>query len=120
MGLSVKKQLQQQTKKKKKKYIYIYIKEKEKEPQLTVFHRTHSDKAFTYSIHKKNFKYKTIGKIKNPKSLKSSSRQIGNPSVTESIKFKISPKTSRGKKDNTKRHHHRHHKRQPGEEQFPI
>ena len=34
--------------------------------------------------------------------------------------FKISSKTSRGKKDNTKRHHLRHHKRQPGEQQFPI
>ena len=38
---------------------------------------------------------------------------------TDSIKFKISSKTSRGKKDSTKRHHHRHHKRQPGEQQFP-
>ena len=35
-------------------------------------------------------------------------------SETDSIKFKISSKTSRGKKDSTKRHHHRHHKRQPG------
>ena len=41
-------------------------------------------------------------------------------SETDSIKFKISSKTSRGKKDSTKRHHHRHHKRQPGEQQFPI
>ena len=38
---------------------------------------------------------------------------------TDSIKFKISPKTPRGKKDSTKRHHDRHHKRQPGEQQFP-
>ena len=42
------------------------------------------------------------------------------PSETDSIKFKISFKTPRGKKDSTKRHHHRHHKRQPGEQQFPI
>ena len=41
-------------------------------------------------------------------------------SETDSIKFKISSKTPRGKKDSTKRHHHRHHKRQPGEQQFPI
>ena len=37
-------------------------------------------------------------------------------SETDSIKFKISSKTSRGKRDSTKRHHHRHHKRQPGEQ----
>ena len=43
----------------------------------------------------------------------------GKPSETDSIKFKISSKTPRGKKDSTKRHHHRHHKRQPGEQQFP-
>ena len=43
----------------------------------------------------------------------------GKPPETDSIKFKISSKTSRGKKDSTKRHHHRHHKRQPGEQQFP-
>ena len=43
----------------------------------------------------------------------------GNPSETDLIKFKISSKTPRGKKDSTKRHHHRHHKRQPGEQQFP-
>ena len=41
------------------------------------------------------------------------------PSETDSIKFKISSKTPRGKKDSTKRHHDRHHKRQPGEQQFP-
>ena len=40
-------------------------------------------------------------------------------SETDSIKFKISSKTPRGKKDSTKRHHHRHHKRQQGEQQFP-
>ena len=45
--------------------------------------------------------------------------QEGKPSETDSIKFKISSKTPRGKKDSTKRHHHRHHKRQPGEQQFP-
>ena len=39
---------------------------------------------------------------------------------TDSIKFKISPKTPRGKKNSTKRDHHRHHKRQPGVQQFPI
>ena len=44
----------------------------------------------------------------------------GKPSETDSIKFKILSKTTRGKKDSTKRHHHRHHKRQPGEQQFPI
>ena len=44
----------------------------------------------------------------------------GKPSETDSIKFKISSKTPRGKKDSTKRHNHRHHKRQPGEQQFPI
>ena len=43
----------------------------------------------------------------------------GNSSETDSIKFKISSKTPRGKKDSTKRHHHRHHKRQPGQQQFP-
>ena len=42
------------------------------------------------------------------------------PPETDSIKFKISPKTPRGKKNSTKRHHHRHQKRQPGEQQFPI
>ena len=42
------------------------------------------------------------------------------PSETDSVEFKISSKTPRGKKDSTKRHHHRHHKRQPGEQQFPI
>ena len=41
-------------------------------------------------------------------------------SETDSIKFKISSKTPRGKKESTKRHHHRHHKRQPGEQQFPT
>ena len=45
---------------------------------------------------------------------------VGKPSETDSIKFKISSKTTRGKKDSTKRHHHRHHKRQPGEQQFPT
>ena len=44
----------------------------------------------------------------------------GKSSETDSIKFKISSKTPRGKKDSTKIHHHRHHKRQPGEQQFPI
>ena len=39
---------------------------------------------------------------------------------TDSIKFKISPKTPHGKKNSTKRHHHRHHKRHAGEQQFPI
>ena len=38
---------------------------------------------------------------------------------TDSIEFKISSKTPRGKKNSTKRHHHRHQKRQPGEHQFP-
>ena len=46
--------------------------------------------------------------------------QVGKTSETDSIKFKISPKTSRGKKDSTKRHHHRHHRRQPGEQKFLI
>ena len=46
--------------------------------------------------------------------------QEGKPTETDSIRFKISPKTPRGKKDSTKRHHHRHHKRQPAEQQFPI
>ena len=32
---------------------------------------------------------------------------VGKPSETDSIKSKISSKTSRGKKDSTKRHHHR-------------
>ena len=44
----------------------------------------------------------------------------GKPSETDSIKFKISSKTPRGKNDSTKRHHQRHHKRQPGEQQFLI
>ena len=44
----------------------------------------------------------------------------GKPSETDSIKFKISSKTPRGKKDSTKRHHHRHHKRQPGEQQVDF
>ena len=47
-------------------------------------------------------------------------KQEGKPSETDSIKFKISSKASREKKDSTKRQHHRHHKRQPGEQQFPI
>ena len=47
-------------------------------------------------------------------------KQEGKPPETDSIKFKISSKTPRGKKNSTKRHHHRHHKRQPGEQQFPI
>ena len=41
-------------------------------------------------------------------------------SETDSIKSQISSKTSRGKKDSTKRRHQRHHKRQPGEQLFPI
>ena len=45
--------------------------------------------------------------------------QEGKPSETDSIKFKISSKTSRGKKKSTKIHHHRHHKRQPDKQQFP-
>ena len=45
--------------------------------------------------------------------------QEGKSSENDSIKFKISSKTPRGKKDSTKRHHHGHHKRQPGEQQFP-
>ena len=52
----------------------------------------------------------------NQKSL----RRDRTSSETDSIKFKISSKTSRGKKDCTKRHHHRHHKRQPGVQQFSI
>ena len=47
-------------------------------------------------------------------------KKEGKPSETDSVKFKISSKTPRGKKDITKRHHHRHHKRQPGEQQFPM
>ena len=47
-------------------------------------------------------------------------RVVGKPSETDPIKFKISSKTSRGKKDSTKRHHQRYHKRQPGEQQFPT
>ena len=39
---------------------------------------------------------------------------------TDSIKFKITSKTSRGKKDNTNRHHHNYHRRQPGEQQCPV
>ena len=46
--------------------------------------------------------------------------EVGKPSEADSIKSQISSKTSRGKKDSTKRHHHRHHMRQPGEQQFPI
>ena len=34
--------------------------------------------------------------------------KVGKPSETDSIKSKITSKTSRGKKDSTKRHHHRH------------
>ena len=45
---------------------------------------------------------------------------VGNPSETDSVKLQISSKTSRGKKDSTKRYHHRHHQRQPGEQSFPI
>ena len=55
-----------------------------------------------------------------PVSLKTESRVGRKTSETDSIKLKISSKTSRGKKDSTKRHHHRHHKRQPGEQQFPM
>ena len=39
---------------------------------------------------------------------------------TGSINSQVSSKTSRGKKDNTKRRHQRHHKRQQGEQLFPI
>ena len=42
------------------------------------------------------------------------------PSDTNPIKSNISSKTTRGKKNCTKRHHHRHHQRQPGEQHFPI
>ena len=45
-------------------------------------------------------------------------RRKENPQKLTQIKFNISSKTPRGKKDSTKRHHHRHHKRQPGEQQF--
>ena len=48
--------------------------------------------------------------------LEKSQEEEGKPSETDSIKFKISSKTPRGKKDSTKRHHHRHHKRQPCEQ----
>ena len=44
----------------------------------------------------------------------------GKAGETDSIKFKISSKTSRGKRDSTKRHYQRHHQQQPGEQQFPI
>ena len=44
-------------------------------------------------------------------------KKVGKISDTDSIKSKISPKTSRGK-NSTKRHHHRHHQRQPIEQQF--
>ena len=37
-----------------------------------------------------------------------------------SVNSQISSKTSRGKKDNIKRHYHRHHQRQPGEQHFPY
>ena len=43
-----------------------------------------------------------------------------NPQKLDSVKSQISSKTSRGKKDSTKRRHQRHHKRQPGEQLFPI
>ena len=43
------------------------------------------------------------------------SELVGKPSETDSIKFKISSKTSRGKKGM-----HKKHKRQPGEQQFPT
>ena len=36
------------------------------------------------------------------------------------VKSRISSKTSRGKKDSTKRHQHRHDQRQLGEQQFPT
>ena len=39
------------------------------------------------------------------------------PSETDSVKSKISSKTSRGKRT-AQRHHHRHHQRPPGEQQF--
>ena len=45
---------------------------------------------------------------------------VHKPSEADSIKSKISSKTSHGEKDSAKRHHHRHHQRQPGEQQFPI
>ena len=41
-------------------------------------------------------------------------------SETDSIKSQISSKTSRGKKDSTKRRHQRHHQRQPGKQLFPY
>ena len=46
--------------------------------------------------------------------------RVGRKTLRNWLKFKISSKTPRGKKDSTKSHHHRHHKRQPGEQQFPI
>ena len=42
------------------------------------------------------------------------------PSETDLIKSKIPSKTSRGKKDSTKRQHDKHQQRQPDEQQFPT
>ena len=42
--------------------------------------------------------------------------KVGKLLETDSIKSKISSKTSHGKKDSTKRHYHRYHQRQPGEQ----
>ena len=46
--------------------------------------------------------------------------EVGQPSETDLIKSQISAKTSRGKKDSTKRRHQRHHQRQPDEQLFSI
>ena len=45
---------------------------------------------------------------------------VGKPSENDSVKSQISSKTSRGRKDSTKRRHQRHHQRQPGKQLFPI
>ena len=55
-----------------------------------------------------------------PSKRKRVSRVGRKPSETDSIKSQISPQTSRGKKDSTKRRHQRHHQRQTGKQLFPI
>ena len=45
--------------------------------------------------------------------------RVRKPSVTDPIQSMISSRTSRWKKDSTKRHHHRHHQRQQVNSNFP-
>ena len=64
-------------------------------------------------LNKNNSKkaYQLVKDLTSEKQSRSSAIQDKSRKETDSIKFKISSKTPRGKKNSTKRHHHRHHKR---------